>query len=870
MATGGEHAHPERPAGLATLLRAWRERELLTQEELAERAGVSVGTVRGVESGRIRRPHSESLRLLADGLGLSAADRAALAATARGGHGPEDGSDRVSHRVGGDVLSAAPTAATRHTPRQLPAPPQMFTGRTVELADLDKVHDASTVVITAIDGMAGVGKTALAVHAAHQMADRYPDGQLFLDLHGYTPGVAPIGAGEALERMLRSLGVPGEGIPADVDERAGLYRSRLADQRMLVVLDNAATEAQVTPLLPGAPGCLVLVTSRRRLAGLDHTHTLSLDTLPTADAVTLLRQTAGESRLAGQPAEVAAELVELCGRLPLAIRIAAARLRAHPAWDLAHLVRRLRDQQHRLGELAAGQRSVTAALDLSYQDLSAEVQRAYRMMGLHPGPDIEPYAAAALLASTLPEAGQTLEQLLEAHLLQEPVPGRYRFHDLVRVHAAHTAVRDQNEDGGRLALDRLLDYYRHTAAVAMDTAYPSERERRPQVPPAHTPSPALSDPAAALSWLDGELPNLLDAATCAAEHQRPAHLLQLSTILHQHLLTRAHYQDAVTLHCQALTTARATRDQAAELEALVGLGHIRRLQGRYERATDHYQQALHLACSTGDQPAELDALIGLGHIRRAQGRYEQATDHYEQALHLAGATGHRTGELNARNGLGHNHRNQGRYQQAADHYQWALRLARATGHRYGELEALVGLGLLHRMQGRYEQATDHLTQALRLAHATGNRPGELNTLSGLGEIHRMQGRHQQASDHYQRLLDLARQTGDRNYEFEASQGLGRLQHGTGHPEAALTYHDNALALATELGQPADQVRAHDGLAHAHRALHQYERARTHWQYALDILTRLGIDHTDEEETTVAAIRTHLANLDHEERAGPKE
>ena len=363
--------------------------------------------------------------------------------------------------------AVASTGPAMEVPRQLPAPPQPFTGRTRELADLLEVHRESTVVITAIDGMAGVGKTALAVRAAHQLVDRYPDGQLFIDLHGYTGDVAPVEPGEALDRMLRSLGVSGERIPAGVDERAGLYRSRLAHRRMLILLDDAANEAQVLPLLPGAPGCVVLVTSRRRLVGLDHTHTVSLDTLPCPDAVALLRQSAGEDRLAGQPPDLMDELVALCGRLPLAIRIAAARLCSHPAWDLEHIVRRLRDRQHRLVELEAGQRSVTAALDLSYQELNADQQRAYRRLGLHPGRDIDPYAAAALLDTTVPEADRLLEQLLDAQLLQEPVPGRYRFHALTRVHAAHTATGYESEDSGDLALDRLFHYYRQVASVAL-------------------------------------------------------------------------------------------------------------------------------------------------------------------------------------------------------------------------------------------------------------------------------------------------------------------------------------------------------------------------------------------------------------------
>jgi DNA-binding SARP family transcriptional activator/tetratricopeptide (TPR) repeat protein len=758
------------------------------------------------------------------------------------------------------VPPAAHAAGPLHqVPRQLPAAPQLFTGRVVELADLGKIHDVSTVVITAIDGMAGVGKTALAVQAAHQMVDRYPDGQLFIDLHGYTDGVAPVDPSEALDRLLRSLGVAGDQIPRDIDERSGLLRSRLAERRMLIVLDNAATEAQVAPLLPGAPGCVVLVTSRRRLAGLDHTHALSLDTLPPADAAMLFRNSVNDSRSAGQSPALVAELVELCGQLPLAIRIAAARLRSHPAWDLAHLVQRLRDQQHRLVELAAGQRGVAAALDLSYQDLSDAQRYVYRLLGLHPGPDIDPYAAAALIDTTLPEVGRALEQLLEAHLLLEPVAGRYRFHDLTRAHAVHTAMQDETEHGRRAALDRLLDYYRHTASVAMDAAYPYERDRRPQVPPARTPRPPLPDPAAALDWLDSELPNLLAAASYATEHSMPTHLLQLSTILHRHLRTHSRLHDAETLHSQALTTARATGHQTAEIEALTGLGHIHRRQDRHTPAADYYQQALQLARTTGHQAAELEVLVGLGHIHRMQGRREQSADHYQQALQLARATGNRTSELEALTGLGNLHLLHGRYEQAADHYQQTLQLARATGNRTGELNALNGLGNLHRRQGRYEQAADHYQQTLRLAGATGHRHGEQTALNGLGSIHRRQGRYKQAADHYQRLLNLAHESGNRNYQFEAWQGLGRLQHAIGHPAAAVTHHQQALALAIELGQPHDQVRAHDGLAHAHHALHQPEQARTHWQHALDILTRLRVDHAD-EETTIAAIRVHLANL----------
>jgi DNA-binding SARP family transcriptional activator/Tfp pilus assembly protein PilF len=753
--------------------------------------------------------------------------------------------------------SGSVTGPSRDVPRQLPAPPRWFTARTMELAELDKIHDASTVVITAIDGMAGVGKTALAVQAAHQMVERYPDGQLFLDLHGYTEGVAPVEPAEALQRLLRSLGVPGDRIPAELDQREGLYRSRLAEQRVLIVLDNAATDAQVRPLVPGAPGCMVLVTSRRRLTELDHTHTLSLDVLPPADAVALLRHTAGEHRLTGQPPDLVDELVELCGRLPLAIRIAAARLGSHQAWDLAHLVTRLRDRQHRLVELQAGQRSITAALDLSYQDLNTDQRRTYRLLGLHVGPDVDVYAAAALLDATLREAGRLLEQLLEAHLLQEPTPGRYRFHDLTRAHAAHIATRDETQHDRNQALDRLLDHYRHTAAVAMDAAYPHEPARRLQVPPAHTPTPSLATAAVALDWLDSELVNLLAAARHATDHDRPTHLLHLSSILLRHLRVGGPYRDAEILHHQALTTARATGHHAAAADALIGLGHIHRIQGRHGPAVEHYEQALQLARASGYQVAEPEALVGLGHLHRLHGRTDHATDHFGHALQLARAAGHRVAELDALVGLGHIRLRRGCYEEATDHYRQALQLARVISHRTGELNAIISLAAVHRGLNRHEQAIDDYQQALQLARAIGNCNIELAALTGLGLVHRVRHQYEEATDDYRQLLVRADESGGRNWQFEAWQGLGRIHLAAGQPEVALTHHTQALALASELDQPRDQARAHDGLGHAHQALRQQQAARTHWQQALDILTRLGSDHTDDPETNIAAIRSHL-------------
>jgi tetratricopeptide (TPR) repeat protein len=826
---------------------------------------------------------------------------------------------RRPHGPGGREAAPAPVpdlaAAVRDPggqPRQLPREASEFTGRTAELEQLLAMmpdpRQTTAVVISAIDGMAGIGKTTLAVYAAHRMRERFPDGQLFIDLHGFTHTVAPVEPAEALDRLLRMLGVPGERIPAELDDRAALWRSTLAGRRMLIVLDNAATEAQVAPLLPGEPGCLVLVTSRRRLAGLEATHTISLDTLPVTEAVALFAATAGKPQLATQARELLLEAAELCGHLPLAIRIAAARLQSKPSAAVAELVTRLRDEELRLSTLAdpePGGRSVTTALQLSYQQLSADEQHVYRWLGLHPGPDFEAYAVAALADSSVEDARRWLDQLLAANLLQEPVPGRYGFHDLVRAHARHTAAIAEPDP--HAALRRLLDYYRSAAAAAMDAAHPYERAERPRVPPSRTPGPAFPDPASALGWLDTELPNLLAAARSAIEHDQPEHLFHLSTTLHGHLYTRGRYHDVESLHHQALAAARAAGRRADELNALNGLGHAHRVQGHYEQAAQYLRQALRLARAIAHRTGELKALAGLGWIHQRQGQYEQAVERLQEALQLARAIEHRTGELQALHGIGHIHRQQGRYEQANDHLQQVLRIARAIGHATGEQNALNGLAQIHLRQGRYEQAAQYLRQSLELARTNGNRTGELNALSSLGQIHQRHGRHDQAVDHYQQslriarttghrpgqqnaltglahvhrmrgqydqaadyyrqLLSLAQESGDANYEFEARQGMGRLSSATGNPDAAIALHEKALALAGELGQPDDRARAHDGLAHAYFALRQPEPARRHWQQALNILNHLGIAHTDDEQATVPAIRGHLADL--EQRKEPR-
>jgi DNA-binding SARP family transcriptional activator/tetratricopeptide (TPR) repeat protein len=775
-------------------------------------------------------------------------------------------------------------------PSQLPADLGSFVGRRPELDRLGELPAGAAVRVAVIDGMAGVGKTALAVHAAHRLAGRFPDGQLFLDLHGFTDGVAAVPPADALDRLLRALGVPGDRIPPHLDDRAALFRSRLADTRTLLVLDNAATEAQVRPLLPAAPGCLVLVTSRRQLPGLDDVHPVRLDLLPPADATALF------THAAGVDGHAVAEVVELCGRLPLAIRIAAARLRSRPAWTAEHLVRRLQEHRHRLAELDAGERSVTAALDLSCRHLSGGQRELYQLLGLHPGTAFDAHAAAALAGTDPATAGRVLDELLAIHLLTEPVPGRYRFHDLTRAHAAATAA-ELPRTGREAALTRLLDFYAGTATDAMDLLHPYEAERRPRRPSAGPGRLELGTPAGAEAWLDTELDTLL-AAACA---DRPAHTLHQAATLHRHLRARARYDRAEALYEHALRAARTTGDRAGELVTLVNLGEVHRLRGRHEPAADCARRALELARAIGHRPGELLALIGLGWTEALRYRHAPATAHYRRALDIAGEVGHRSGELDALIGLGNTHVLADEYGPAADCFSRAGRTAGDLGHRPAEQSALVGLGWVDAMQGRYDSAAARYRRALEIARAagdlggevhalsglghvcralsdfaaaagchervltiareTGDRTGELAALVGLGQVHRAWGRPGPAAESFGRALELAEAAGDRNWQFEAQHGLGHLALAGDRPQEALDRQHRALELATELDHVADRARAHDGLALAHRALGRAEVAREHWERTLAILAGLSTEHTFDEQVTVETVRARLAALD---------
>ncbi|MEV0391094.1 tetratricopeptide repeat protein [Nonomuraea sp. NPDC050643] len=719
-----------------------------------------------------------------------------------------------------------PDPAPQHhpapAPRQLPADLPTFVGRADVLDTLLALADdelaTSTVMVGVIDGMAGIGKTALAVHAAHLLADRFPDGQLFVDLHGFTHGVAPVMPSETLHGLLCALGVPHERVPRQLDERAALLRTTLAGRRLLILLDNALNEAQIQPLLPGSPGCLVLITSRHQLAGLDDAHRIRLEVLPHDDAITMFTRIAGD----GHPAALVAELVELCGRLPLAVRIATSRLRARPAWPLAHLVDRLRNRNRRLAELELGQRSVTSAIDLSYHQLTTSQQRLFRLLGLHPGPDTDAYSAAALAGTTLDEADRLLDDLLEAGLVHEPMPGRYRLHDLLRAYAAGAEESDAQRQA---ALGRLLEYYMHTAAKAMQVLYPFETPRRPRAKEAPAPARSFPSPSHAQQWLETELANLL----AAARQEQPGHTPHLSAILHLHLRTRGSFTEP--LHTRVLQIARRTRDEYAQAEALLslGAGHLR--SGRFAQAGTLLLQALDLARTIGHVPFQTEALTGLGEAQLQSGSHSQAHDYFERALVLAGKTGHHAGQADALAGLGHAHIHVGRLKQASDCLHDALTTSRKIGHPAGELNALLGLGHLCLRTSDRRQACEHFEQCLAVCRRTGNTIGEAYALIGLGYV----GRREERDANFGRALTAARRAGDRAGEMWALVGLGHCHRRAGRHDHAEDRFTRALAIADELGQPNGRFEALYGLGHVCRAAGRPGQAMTYQQAALDLV-----------------------------------
>jgi len=838
--------------GFGDLLRRLRADAGLTQEQLAKSAGLSSRSVSDLERGVNRTARNDTARLLAGALGLAEPERALFVAAAlgRAQEGALDGSP-----PGRPVpLLDWAAIATRTLPRDTAS----FTGRAAELerlmAALDEAQLGGVVGICAIGGMAGIGKTALAVHAGHQLAGGFPDGQIFLSLHGHTTGQRPVDPGGALASLLLTVGFPGSQIPATTEARAGRWRSFLANRKMLLILDDAADHEQIRPLLPGSAGSLVIVTSRRRLTALEDTVVISLDTLDPGDAADLLTRLAGRQDLS--PADDAvAVLTRLCGCLPLAIGILAQQLRHHPSWTPADLAADLAAARDKLELMRAENLSVAAAFGLSYRDLSEGQQLLFGRLGTHPGPDFDAYAAAALCDTDLATAAGQLSALYDQHLITEPTAGRYRLHDLLREHAQGLASA-ADPVAQESAAGRLLDYYLHTA-LAAGRHFPAWYVNEHPAPPGHPPAcaPPVSTHQQAAAWLAAEWANLTAVASHAGASGWPQHAVAIAGAMAGYLDTTGRWNLSAAQYQRTLAIARRVGDRPAEARVLIlrstALGMTGDIRGSVASAAD----ALELYRDLGDQAGQGYALAALGFLSGIAEDFPAAVDAHQRALGLFEALGSRPGQILVLLDLSDIQKVTGAYPAAIDSLRQALALSLDAGHRPGEAAALTQLGVIDGLTGDYTAATSKLRQAIainrehtdrfNLAQAgiqpelvqrcSGDYPAarasqqealkELRNLDRqreqpyaldeLGLLHQASGDYPAAAECHEQALALFRASGDRVGQTIVLNSLGELSGHTGAIGTARKHYGRALVIARDLGIPLEEARAMEGSGYCH-------------------------------------------------------
>jgi tetratricopeptide (TPR) repeat protein/transcriptional regulator with XRE-family HTH domain len=739
------------------IVRRHRRRLGLSQQELADKSGVTIRGLRKIESGQTAAPRPVTVRLLADAFGLTSRDRDQFCAAA---HPP------TADRAERDAMA----------PAQLPANVAGFVGRTESLRQLNLLLDRgadepTAVVVTAVAGAAGIGKTTLAVHWAHSVRDRFPDGQLYIDLRGFDPSGTVMDPVDVIRRFLDALAVPGERIPADPGAQADLYRTQLADKTMLIVLDNARDADQVRPLLPGAPGCLVLITGRRQLTSLvaaEGVHQLRLDVLSPDEARELFARRLGADRVRSE-SDAVDELITWCAGLPLALAIVAANAATHPHVPLVALADRLR--RDRLDSLATGDASTTdlrAVLSWSFQALSEDAVQLFRLLGLHPGPDISAAAAASLAALPIDQVRSLLSELARANLIDEHASGRFRLHDLLNAYAADLALTLDSEEQRHAATGRLLDHYLHSAYTAALLLMPAREAigvmaSQPGVTPEHWPNHEQ-----AFAWLAAERAVLLAAVDHAAATGFDSHTWQLAWTLYDFLDRRGHWHDLAATQRAAIAAAGRLGDASAQARAYRYLAHAHMQLGRFEDAHSQLGQALDLYREVGDLIGQAHAHHTFSSLWERQAGYAQALDHARQSLDL--------------------------FSRAGDQV-W-----RAT--------ALNGIGWYHALLGDHEQAITWCEQALSLLQELDDQLGQSATWDSLGYAHHHLGDYDQAIICYQHALDLVRDLGDRYYEAVALTHLGQTHQVAGDSAGARDTWQHALSILDELQHPdADQVRA---------------------------------------------------------------
>lgn len=726
----------------------------------------------------------------------------------------------------GERVSSLPTRLTR------------FTGRRSELAAVEDAARSAREepAVLWISGMPGVGKTALAVHAAHLLAKEFPGGRLFVELNGFIPNVAPTDPAIALEQLLGDLGVPPESIPESTRARAELYRSKLEDTRTLVVLDNAASDAQVEPLLPGVAGCLTVVTSRELggLAGSDHVH---LEPLPGEEAVELFRKLVGAERVRGRVDQVR-EVVARCGRVPLLIHLVAAQFRRHLRWPLEHLLSLLRTTSP-LSADSSFTDTAAVACTVSYQQLTEPQQDLFRLFAQIPGPDLSAPGAAALVATTVPQARGLLEDLHRVSLLEEPAPERFHMLDPLRDYA--TAALPPV---GPEPVARLLDFYLASTAAAMAVLFPFDADRQPDVSVTSAAALNFADSAAALSWLDDERRNLVAAIDHAATAGLDDHAWKLAILLWRYFYTGGHQRDWTSTLLRARTVLEGSGNTRGLAEVLLRLSSARWRSGASAEARTLATEALPLWEKLGDLRGEASALATLGSAAQNLGDQPAAARSFTAALDRYQRIGDPRGQAHALDQLGVVNELLGRYEVAERQHTDAVRLLRGLGHTQGLAHALDNLGSVHQHLGRIPEALAEHTEARELAVSIGDRAAEAYALNNIGNAHRAAGRLDDAIRYQQQARQTADLVIDPNLRTQLYLDRGETAWAGGDDRPALHAYRAALDMAAGTGESAQAAKANHRIAAVLHHTGQHDQATRHWREAVTAYTDLGLPQAD--------------------------
>ncbi|WP_158603517.1 AfsR/SARP family transcriptional regulator [Micromonospora radicis] len=824
-------------------------RNLLVTQPLRERAHlllVRALHLRGDHAGAIAAYHA-ARRILREQLGIEpGAELRQLYLRITEHEWPGSHTDRAA-RPGVSTSVGHPDQGIQ-SPSMPPAVPDFVgRGKVVEqLLSATLRAVGGTPAVHLVDGMAGSGKTSLALHVAARLTTHYPDGQLFIDLKGHN-AVEQVDLTSALATLLRQLGVPGGRIPAAVEDRLSCWQGELASRRLIIVLDNAAGAGQVFPLLPRSRGSVVIVTSRRRITGLDVGPPVSLPMMAVEEGVALLATSAGPERVAAEPT-AAALVVEQCGYLPLAIRLAGSRLAHRPTWQVADLAALLAGNARRLVHLTSGDRSVTGAFAASYEPLDEPARRMFRLFSVHPGDHFDLVAAIALSGLAPDDAGLALTELVDCHLVDEVKPGRYRMHDLIRQFADELSREQDSAQERERAFVELADVMLHLCFQVADDLESGSVRKYVTIGSPRRPDLLVVAASPTEEWAEDQRANLVALVVRAREWACHDHAWRLARVLWRFLYVRGYFDDIIVTHLAGLAAAQAAKDEAAMavMHNYVASAYLRK--GSFEAALQHVRAAVINAEQRGDVMGAHGYRVNLVAVHWIRGDPEEAVRVGLESLR--GQQGHEISTLLPNVGLAL--AMVGRNAEALHLHRLHLYLARQAGSQFHLLNALGHIGTTKFRLGRHEAAVRALRAALALRRRTGHRYAEAEVRNDLGIALRCLGRTDEAVRHHEAARRLAVESGEPHVEAAALNDLAFTLVGTGDPGRVVELHRAALRVATRIAHLYEQGRALTGLAE-HLFATDPVAARRHWERALAIFRRMGVPERFEVERRLAEI-----------------